>query len=147
MFLFTRAALRSSASANYMSIAATAAALKGPTTVRISFDYRNCGLTAAPPQLRGVSTATAGGAHRNGIAHPGTGRTPVLHPCNHSSGDNRDCRFRNIVALREQKASDVCMARHPILLFGLRINQVGIVIQIPDALPFGHVQPNRDCGP
>ena len=61
MFFFcglTRAALRSSASANYMSIAATAAALKGPTTVRISFDYRNCGLTAAPPQLRGVSTAT-----------------------------------------------------------------------------------------
>ena len=40
-----------------MSIAATAAALTGPTTVRISFDYRNCGLTAEPPQLRGLSTA------------------------------------------------------------------------------------------
>ena len=25
----------------------------------ISIDYRNCGLTAEPPQLRGLSTATA----------------------------------------------------------------------------------------
>ena len=48
MFL-TRASLRSSGSAYYMSTSATI----------ISIDYRNCGLTAEPPQLRGLPTATA----------------------------------------------------------------------------------------
>ena len=48
MFL-TRASLKSSGSAYYMSTSATI----------ISIDYRNCGLTAEPPQLRGLSTATA----------------------------------------------------------------------------------------